>query len=190
MHLDVTSEADWKRVIESTRGRFGNPTVLVNNAGIYKPARMESVSADQYMQTIRINQLGTFLGMRSVIAPMKEAGGGSIVNIASTAGLQGMAGAVAYSASKFAVRGMTKSAALELAPFGIRVNSVHPGGMTTPMLVELHGVANVDELNKRDMSSIPAGRMAAPMRSRDWFCSSRATRLRTVLAASSSPTAD
>ena len=161
VHLDVTSEPEWQRAIDSTRDRFGHATVLVNNAGIYRPARMESVSADQYMQTIRINQLGTFLGMRSVIQPMKEAGGGSIVNIASTAALQGLAGALPYVASKFAVRGMTKTAALELAAFRIRVNSVHPGGMATPMLGELYR-ADVDDLAKREVSSVPMRRMSVP----------------------------
>lgn len=163
VHLDVTSESDWQRAIDSTCSRFGNPTVLVNNAGIYRPAPMESVSADEYMLTIRINQLGTFLGMRSVIKPMKEAGAGSIVNIASTAALQGQAGALSYVASKFAVRGMTKTAALELAPFRIRVNSVHPGAMATPMLVEAFGAPDTADLIKRDMPSIPVRRMSAPV---------------------------
>lgn len=161
VHLDVTSESEWQHAIDSTRDRFGNPTVLVNNAGIYRPAPMESVSVDDYMQTIRINQLGTFLGMRSVIQPMKEAGGGSIVNIASTAALQGLAHALPYVASKFAVRGMTKTAALELAPLRIRVNSIHPGGMATPMISELHGT-DVDDLAKREMASIPMRRMSVP----------------------------
>lgn len=157
-HLDVGSEADWHAAIEKTVTKFGPPTVLVNNAGIYRVAPMESLSVDAYMQTIRINQLGVFLGMRSVIAPMKQAGGGSIVNISSIAGLQGIGNAIAYTASKYAVRGMTKSAAQELGPFGIRVNSVHPGAMVTPLLAQSLG-ADIATLEAAPAPGIPLARM-------------------------------
>jgi 3alpha(or 20beta)-hydroxysteroid dehydrogenase len=146
LHLDVTSETEWEAAVAATRAAFGNPTVLINNAGIYRNASLENTTPDDYMQTIRVNQLGTFLGMRSVVASMRDAGGGSIVNISSTAGLQGQANAIAYVASKYAVRGMTKTAALELAKYRIRVNSVHPGGVATPLNVEAMGVGSIAEV--------------------------------------------
>jgi 3alpha(or 20beta)-hydroxysteroid dehydrogenase len=160
VELDVASESGWQAAIESTRRRFGNPTVLVNNAGIYRLQALESLSLDDYMQVVRINQVGCFLGMRSVIEPMKAAGGGSIVNVSSTSGLQGQAGALAYVASKFAVRGMTKAAALELAPFAIRVNSVHPGAIATPLVAEAYGAPSVEALVAQKMPTVPLGRMA------------------------------
>lgn len=161
-HLDVASESDWQAAVERTRRRFGNPTVLINNAAIYRLEPLQSLTLDDYMQIVRINQVGCFLGMRSVIAPMKEAGSGAIVNVSSTSGLQGQVGALAYVASKFAVRGMTKTAALELAPFGIRVNSVHPGAMATPMVAEAYGLPDAGGLEARRVPSIALGRMARP----------------------------
>lgn len=160
VHLDVTSEAEWQAAVEATRARFGNPTVLINNAGIYRTASLENTTPDEYMQTIRINQLGTFLGMRALIAPMRDAGGGSIVNISSTAGLQGQANAISYVASKYAVRGMTKTAALELARYGIRVNSVHPGGVATPLNVEAMGMSSVADVAATTMP-VPLERWAS-----------------------------
>ena len=117
------------------------------------------MSVADYMKTIEINQLGVFLGMRSVAAAMKAAGGGSIINISSIAGLGGAVGGVAYCASKFAVRGMTKVAAMELGPDNIRVNSIHPGGVMTNMLSDagLTG-AGADALFART----PLGRIAQP----------------------------
>ena len=135
---DVTSEDDWARVIAETTGRFGRLDVLVNNAGITTFGPLESTTLDEFMRIVRINQVGVFLGMRSAIAPMTEAGGGSVVNISSIDGIHGMPYVTAYVASKFAVTGMTKSAALELATRDIRVNSVHPGGIDTPM-VQIEG---------------------------------------------------
>jgi 3alpha(or 20beta)-hydroxysteroid dehydrogenase len=113
------------------------------------------------MALIEVNQLGVFLGMRAVIPPMTAAGRGSIVNISSIDGLVGMAGAVSYVASKFAVRGMTKVAALELGPRGIRVNSIHPGGVDTPMIRELDlGGVTIDGTGA--MSKVPLGRIGTP----------------------------
>ena len=133
-HLDVRSESDWKRVIEGAMERFGRIDVLVNNAGIVHAAPLEEMSLDTYMEVVQTNQVGVFLGMRAVVPAMRAAGSGSIINISSNAGLEGVSGVMGYVASKWAVRGMTKSAALELGRYGIRVNSVHPGGVDTPML--------------------------------------------------------
>jgi len=133
-HLDVRSESDWERAVERAVEDFGRLDVLVNNAGIVRAAPLEQMPLSTYMEVVEINQVGVFLGMRAVAPAMREAGGGSIVNISSNAGLEGVPGVIGYVASKWAVRGMTKSAALELGRYGIRVNSVHPGGVDTPML--------------------------------------------------------
>jgi 3alpha(or 20beta)-hydroxysteroid dehydrogenase len=132
-HLDVTSESDWQAAIAKAESAFGRLDVLVNNAGILRYGALEHTSLEEYERVIRINQIGPFLGMKAAIPALRRAGGGSIVNISSLAGLHGIGGAVSYTASKFALRGMTKVAALELGRDGIRVNSVHPGGVETPM---------------------------------------------------------
>lgn len=133
-HLDVTSEEQWRDAVDDAVTRWGRLDVLVNNAGIARMGPLEFTSLDDYMEVIRVNQVGVFVGMRSVVAAMRASGGGSIVNISSVDGLTGMANVVAYVASKFAVRGMTKVAAIEFGKDGIRVNSVHPGGIDTPMI--------------------------------------------------------
>jgi len=133
-HHDVTSEDDWHAIVAATCARFGRVDVLVNNAGVFRVLGMTATSLDEYMRIVTINQVGTFLGMQAVSETMIGQRSGSIVNISSVAGLAGSAGTIAYTASKFAVRGMTKVAALELAPFGVRVNSVHPGLIDTMML--------------------------------------------------------
>jgi 3alpha(or 20beta)-hydroxysteroid dehydrogenase len=134
LHHDVTNAEDWQRVVAFAQQSYGRVDVLVNNAGIYSPGSIEDTSYDSLMTTIQVNQVGVFLGIQSVIAAMRAAGGGTIVNISSGAGLEGIAGIAAYSATKWAVRGLTKCAAKELADDGIRVNSVHPGLIDTPML--------------------------------------------------------
>ena len=134
LHHDVTNAEDWQRVVAFAQQCYGRVDVLVNNAGIYSPGSIEDTSYDSLMTTIQVNQVGVFLGIQSVIAAMRAAGGGTIVNISSGAGLEGIAGIAAYSATKWAVRGLTKCAAKELADDGIRVNSVHPGLIDTPML--------------------------------------------------------
>jgi len=131
--LDVTNEAAWRTAVAKAESAFGKLDVLVNNAGILRFGALEETSVEEYELVIRVNQLGPFLGMKSAAPALRRAGGGAIVNISSLAGIQGVAGAVAYTSSKFAVRGMTKVAALELGSAGIRVNSVHPGGVETPM---------------------------------------------------------
>lgn len=131
--LDVTRPDSWDAAVEVTVQRFGRLDVLINNAGILRMGALEHFSFEDYQAVIGVNQTGCWLGMKAVLAPMKQAGGGAIVNISSTGGLSGIGGFSAYVASKFAVRGMTKCAALEYGRYGIRVNSVHPGGMATAM---------------------------------------------------------
>ncbi len=139
-HQDVRSEADWAAIVDAAVGRFGRIDVLVNNAGVFAVIPMLETSLEEYRRVVDINQVGTFLGMKAVAPVMIEKGnGGSIVNISSVAGLRGAANSFAYGASKWAVRGMTKGAARELAPHHIRVNSVHPGLVSTAMLEVLDG---------------------------------------------------
>jgi 3alpha(or 20beta)-hydroxysteroid dehydrogenase len=131
---DVRDEAQWQFMVSETVRRFGRLDVLVNNAGVlqFGTSTHETSLAD-YMALIQINQVGPFLGMKTAIPPMLANGGGSIVNISSTNGFEGYGGTIAYTASKFAVRGMTKTAALEYGKAKIRINSIHPGGIDTPM---------------------------------------------------------
>ncbi|HEY6793624.1 MAG TPA: glucose 1-dehydrogenase [Kineosporiaceae bacterium] len=136
VHHDVTNEADWQRVVEITTSTFGRLDVLVNNAGILRRGTIEKMPLAEFRQVMDTNLVGSWLGIKYVTAAMKSAGGGSIVNISSVEGFAGTAGLSAYSASKFAVRGITRSAAQELGRYGIRVNSVHPGGILTPLLRE------------------------------------------------------
>jgi len=131
--LDVTRESQWQAAVARVEEVFGKLDILVNNAGILRFGPIESTPLEEYETVVRINQIGPFLGMKTVIPALRRNGGGSIVNISSLAGMHGIAGLVSYASSKYAVRGMTKVAALELGPAGIRVNSVHPGGVETPM---------------------------------------------------------
>ena len=132
--LDVSDQSNWAEMVERTVEEFGRLDILINNAGIARMKMIEDSSLQEYLEVIRINQVGVWLGMRAAVKPMKEAGGGCIINTSSTAGLEGYAGLSAYVSSKFAVRGMTKSAAVEFGQYGIRVNSVHPGPIDTPMI--------------------------------------------------------
>jgi 3alpha(or 20beta)-hydroxysteroid dehydrogenase len=133
-HLDVTHEDQWHDVIALTEDRFGPVTVLVNNAGILMFQAIDRTERADFERILQVNLIGVFLGIKAVTPSMAKAGGGSIVNISSTAGLTGLPYLGAYVASKWAVRGLTKSAAIDLGPKGIRVNSIHPGGIDTPML--------------------------------------------------------
>ncbi len=142
-HLDVTSADGWAAVINRAVEELGGLDVLVNNAGIIRRAPLEQMTLEDYQAVVAVNQVGCFLGMQAVIAPLRAAGGGSIVNISSVAGLKGVPGVMGYVASKWAIRGMTKAAALELGQYGIRVNSVHPGAVDTDM-VNGPEFANVD----------------------------------------------
>ncbi|MQA63062.1 MAG: glucose 1-dehydrogenase [Actinophytocola sp.] len=142
--LDVTDEAAWATAVERTVDEFGSLNVLVNNAGVLHFSRLEDTTLADYQRVMSVNQIGTFLGLRSVVAPMRKAGGGSIVNVSSVEGLAGTPFLVAYTASKFAVRGMTKVAALELGTDGIRVNSIHPGMIDTQMVRDALGGGEFD----------------------------------------------
>jgi len=162
VHLDVSSEDEWRAAVAAVRQRFAAPIrILVNNAGIYRTGATAEQSVEEYLQIIRINQLGTFLGMRTCFAGMRDAGGGSIVNIASTAGIEGVPLALAYTASKHAVVGMTKAAALEFGAAKIRVNVVCPGAMLTPLLAESFKVP-VQALAAAPFPNSPLGRMGDP----------------------------
>jgi 3alpha(or 20beta)-hydroxysteroid dehydrogenase len=155
---DVSKSADWKNIVSEGEKRFGAINVLVNNAGILGAlATTTELVEDEFLRVCSINQTGVFLGMQSVLPGMIKAGGGSIVNISSIAGLVAIYGApnLAYVASKFAVRGMTKQVAVEYGDKNIRVNSVHPGYIKTPMMV-----AATDENGGEALTQIPLRRMA------------------------------
>jgi 3alpha(or 20beta)-hydroxysteroid dehydrogenase len=144
-HLDVASEDDWTAVVDETVSALGSLDVLVNNAGILRFAALPDMPLADYLRVVNVNQVGTFLGMRAAAKAMIAAGsGGSIVNISSVEGLAGMPYLTAYTATKFAIRGMTKVAALELGPNNIRVNSVHPGMIVTDMVKDAAGGHDVD----------------------------------------------
>lgn len=157
--MDVTRQADWDRAV-GRAVELGPLNVLVNNAAIVHLASILDTSEEDYLRVFRVNQLGTFLGVRSVIEPMKAAGGGSIINVSSIDGLHSAAGLSAYSSTKWAVRGLTKNAAIELGRYGIRVNSVHPGGMYT----EMGGSTAMSEeqMNEHVYANFPIPRVGRP----------------------------
>lgn len=154
--LDVTSEAAWAAAVALTLETYGALDGLVNNAGVTSIAPMTQVTYEAYRRQIAINQDGVFLGMRTAVPHMGQ--GGSIVNVSSVDGLMGMPGVLPYVAAKWAVRGMTKSAALELGPLGIRVNSLHPGVVHTPMLDDPIAAAALPAV----LDAVPLGRGAVP----------------------------
>jgi 3alpha(or 20beta)-hydroxysteroid dehydrogenase len=156
-HHDVGDEAAWVDTLAAVTARFGALHVLVNNAGIFHPGQIADAAVRDIEQQFRVNQLGPFLGMKHGQAALRAAGGGSIVNISSIAGQLGFPNAAAYVGTKWAVRGMTKTAALELAPAQIRVNSVHPGFIDTPMLDN-----NPPEANQAGIEATPLKRIGKP----------------------------
>jgi 3alpha(or 20beta)-hydroxysteroid dehydrogenase len=157
--LDVTSEADWSAAVSATRAAFGGLDVLVNAAGIIRVIPLVDTDLESFRKILDTNLIGTFLGMRAALEPLRARGGGSIVNFSSPQGLEGRWGVPAYTASKFAVRGLTKTAAIELGPLGIRVNAVVPGPTRTAM-TERPGWSESDY--DAAYGLYPLGRMAAP----------------------------
>ncbi len=160
MHHDVSSEDAWATVVADTLAAHGKIDVLVNNAGIFHRAKLIDHELDDFRRILDINTIGVFLGMKAVAPSMMEREQGSIINISSVAGLVGAPGAIGYGASKFAVTGMTKTAAFELARFGVRVNSIHPGVIATEMIQEVagHDASRLDRIT----GSTPFRRAAEP----------------------------
>jgi 3alpha(or 20beta)-hydroxysteroid dehydrogenase len=159
VHHDVTSESDWAAAVVLAQEAFGTLDVLVNNAGVLAFAPIADMTLAAFRHVLEVNAVGCWLGMKAGIDPRTKAGGGSIVNISSIEGFTGAAGLSAYSASKFAIRGMTKAAAQELGQFGIRVNSVHPGGVLTRMVLEQ---SNSGRDGDHFLGSLPLARFAEP----------------------------
>ena len=157
-HCDVSDPEDWAQFVGAARDRFGRIDGLVNNAGMmcFKP--MLEMTLDEYRRVVEVNQVGCFLGMKAVAEAMREAGGGSIVNVSSTAGMRAFPGAIGYVSSKFAVRGLSRTAALELGPLGIRVNSLPPGGVDT---AKGWGYAGVD--TEAIYKGVAVGRIGQPI---------------------------
>lgn len=152
VHLDVTSPTEWETAVKAAVEEFGGLNVLVNNAGIVNFASIEDYSLDQWNAVIAVNLTGTFNGIKAAIPALRQSRGGSIINISSIAGLRGYEQIPGYTASKFGVRGLTKSVALDLGRYGIRANSVHPGVISTPMTAGL----------ETDMSRVAMGRVGHP----------------------------
>jgi 3alpha(or 20beta)-hydroxysteroid dehydrogenase len=155
---DVSSAEQWAEVVAATIAQHGRVDGLVNNAAIHFTGRLLDTTEEDYRRIIDVNQIGVFLGMKAVAAGMKEQGSGSIVNISSGAGIRGISNQFAYAATKFAVTGMTKAAALELGRYGVRVNSVHPGVIETPMIAPLMDAGTTERM----VRATPLRRMAQP----------------------------
>jgi 3alpha(or 20beta)-hydroxysteroid dehydrogenase len=155
VHLDVREPEEWDAAVSFALEQFGRLTALVNNAGILRHGSVLSTTPEAYREVIEVNQLGCFLGMHAAAPKLIEAGGGSIVNIASTAALTGLGNMVAYTASKWAIRGMTKAAAVELGRFNVRVNAVMPGSVRTAMIDDATSSAAASAF-------VPLGRIAEP----------------------------
>ena len=148
VHLDVTSEEDWAAAVELTTSTYGRLDVLFNNAGIFNGGQLQRYRREHWQQMLDVNLTGAFLGMKAAADAMIAAGGGSIINTSSIEGLRGTPWAHGFVASKWGLRGLTKSAAMELAPHGIRVNSLHPGRISTPATDQM----------PEDLIPIPLGR--------------------------------
>lgn len=157
VRLNVTAESDWQRAVETAERTYGKLNVLVNNAGIVRMAPLDETSLEAWNEVINVNQTGVFLGMKHAVPAMRRAGGGSIINISSIAGLIGLPGIPAYQASKGAVRLLTKHAAIQYATDNIRVNSIHPGRIETPMTANLN-----PERRQMVLNLTPLGRDGKP----------------------------
>jgi len=151
MHLDVASESDWAEAVTRAIESFGSLTTLVNCAGIHLRRRLTDMSRSEFEEVIAVNVIGCWLGIVAAVGPFRVSGGGSIINMSSTAGHRGLAESSGYSATKFAIEGLTRSAALELAADSIRVNAVVPGPIGTSMLSSTF-----------DGGSVPLGRAGLP----------------------------
>ena len=157
--LDVSSEEAWQNAVNEAVSRYGKLDILVNNAGIYRAHNVEETTSDEWDQVMDINAKGVFLGTKHAIPAMRDAGGGSIVNISSVAGLVGSRATSAYNASKGAVRLLTKSTSIQYASAGIRANSVHPGTIETPMT---EGFLADPSMRQDRMDRTPIGRLGKP----------------------------
>ncbi|HEX7739056.1 MAG TPA: glucose 1-dehydrogenase [Marmoricola sp.] len=152
VHLDVTSEDEWAAAVALATAEFGKLNVLFNNAGIFNGGQLQRYKAEQWQQMLDVNLTGSFFGMKASADAIIAAGGGSIINTSSIEGLRGTPWAHGYVASKWGLRGLTKSAAMELAPQGVRVNSIHPGRISTPATDQM----------PEDLIPIPLGRAGRP----------------------------
>ena len=152
VHLDVSNAEEWTAAVETALSSFGKLNVLVNNAGIVQVGPLKTLDVARWQKVLDVNLTGPMLGTKAVIGPMIDAGGGSIINVSSIEGLRGAAYVHSYVASKWGLRGLTKSSALELAGSNIRVNSIHPGFIRTPMTEHL----------PEDMVQTPLGRPGTP----------------------------
>jgi len=157
-HHDVSDPAAWATLVEDTNNRFGPVNVLANNAGLLRFGQIEHMPLEEFQLLVNVNQVGVFLGMQAVARTMRKNGGGSIINASSIEGIAGMPSCTAYASTKWAIRGMTKCAAMELGPKGIRVNSVHPGMIDTPM-TRVHGG---DAAMEFGASKVPLRRVGTP----------------------------
>jgi NAD(P)-dependent dehydrogenase (short-subunit alcohol dehydrogenase family) len=157
VHLDVTSDAEWADAVHTAEASFGKLDVLVNNAGIANADSIEDTTEELWDRIMQVNSKGVFLGTRKVLPAMRRAGGGSIINVSSIAGILGRAlTGSAYSASKGAVRTFTKTTAIQHASEGIRCNSIHPGPVDTPML---SGISDNPEILRQRTDEVPLGRL-------------------------------
>jgi 3alpha(or 20beta)-hydroxysteroid dehydrogenase len=157
LKVDIASEADWSEAVNAGKAAFGHINVLVNNGAVYDRFSLQDTDVATMERFFRVNQLGPFLGMRAALEPMKAAGGGSIINIASVAGLNGYPEIFAYGVSKWAVRGMTRYAARDLGKYNIRVNAILPGVIRTNM------IAGVDpDIVESWLATMPLGRLGIP----------------------------
>ncbi|WP_343235001.1 glucose 1-dehydrogenase [Streptomyces sp. SID10853] len=155
---DVTDAASWETAVATAVASFGRLDVLVNNAALWRTAPVDAETQENFELLFRVNLLGPFLGIKAALPALRNAGGGSIVNISSTAGLVGIAQHAAYGSSKFGLRGLSKHVALDLAADGIRVNSVHPGMVDTPMVAGALG----EDAGQREHPRVPLRRMGRP----------------------------
>ena len=161
VHLDVRDAAQWDTAVQLTSERFGRLDILVNNAAILRFAPVAQMPEEQFRLVTDVNLMGPFLGMQAVIPKMQERGGGSIINVASVNGIAGSPMLGSYAASKHGLIGLSRSAAMELGPSGIRVNVVCPGGVDTPMVAEAAGSVG-DDIANLMVPKIPMGRLSQP----------------------------